>query len=111
SPVEWAGDRGTRAIRPFIESVREAYTENNNLLGAYDALVKRMGDGQIWRSVAEWQSEYGEAANGAAAATTKLADASGKKKKALTEAEKAALAFAKQRESDLRSQYERVSAL
>lgn len=99
-----ADDPGALHLKSLRDEIAKAHTEAEGMLGAHDALLERlngMAESRAWLTL---YSGMEEGANAATQATNQLTPALGA-------AQKAAAAFAKQRESDLNAIYRNISAI
>jgi tape measure domain-containing protein len=94
-------------LKNIFDEAEKSFNEAAKPLGAVDALVRNLEDAELRDAVLGWGDAYDQATK----ATDKYVASVKGKKKALTEAEKAAQAFAREREQYLKGMYGEISSL
>lgn len=85
------GAEEVKSLIDLTDALRTGWEDAAVGAGAYERTLKRVTDNAINSSVAQWTEEYGESVKKAVVATQELDTATKGKKKALTEAERAAI--------------------
>lgn len=84
------GAKDVEGLIDLTDALKSGWDEAAIGVGAYEKTLKRVTDNAIDSSVADWMEQYSESTEKAVTAATKLDESIKKKKKSLSEAEKAA---------------------